>query len=138
MDPSSLLFPSFDQDDRFLKGFKTLLVENKNEVHRMGYDLEDLGTHSICKGATTYTSSGATASPGDISVSIREGWTMGKVQDMYMMYEKAGDQYIGRLLIGLPVISHMFAASHPQFTCLKSGGDDDTLFTSHQAVWDAT
>eukprot|EP00957_Ditylum_brightwellii_P211811 15366627-Ditylum_brightwellii.AAC.2 len=73
-----------------------------------------------------------------IRISIRGGWTMGNVQDTYMLYEKAGDQYIGRLLIDLPVISHVFAASHPQFTCLKSGDEDNTLFTSHQTVLDAT
>eukprot|EP00957_Ditylum_brightwellii_P012916 976047-Ditylum_brightwellii.AAC.1 len=59
---------------------------------------------------------------------------MGKVQDMYMLYKKAGDQYIGRLLTGLPVVSHLFASNHPQFTCLKSGDKDDTTFTSHQRV----
>eukprot|EP00957_Ditylum_brightwellii_P072074 5478605-Ditylum_brightwellii.AAC.1 len=57
---------------------------------------------------------------------------MVKVQDMYMLYEKAGDQYIGRILSGLSVISHLFAASHPQFTCLKSGDEDDSNFTSNQ------
>eukprot|EP00957_Ditylum_brightwellii_P114920 8764253-Ditylum_brightwellii.AAC.1 len=104
----------------------------------MGYDLEDLGTHSICRGATTYASSGTTASPGDISISIWGGWTMGKVQDTYMLHKKAGDQNIGRLLTGLPVMSHLFAASHPQFTCLNSGGKEDTSFISCQTVLDTT
>eukprot|EP00957_Ditylum_brightwellii_P032034 2428985-Ditylum_brightwellii.AAC.1 len=62
MDTSGHLFPGLDQGDRFLKGFKTLLVENKEEIRRMGYDPEDLGTHSICKGATAYASGGTTAS----------------------------------------------------------------------------
>eukprot|EP00957_Ditylum_brightwellii_P139115 10604244-Ditylum_brightwellii.AAC.1 len=64
MDTSGHLFPGLDQGDRFLKGFKTLFVENEEEIRRMGYDLEDLGTHSICKGTTTYTSGGTMASPG--------------------------------------------------------------------------
>eukprot|EP00957_Ditylum_brightwellii_P186546 14203167-Ditylum_brightwellii.AAC.1 len=40
-------------------------------MHRMVYDLEDLGTHIICKGATTYAISGTTASSGGISIGIR-------------------------------------------------------------------
>eukprot|EP00957_Ditylum_brightwellii_P105052 8007076-Ditylum_brightwellii.AAC.2 len=41
-------------------------------------------------------------------------------------------------MTGLPVMSHLFAACHPQFTCLKSGDKDDTLFTSPQTVLDTT
>eukprot|EP00957_Ditylum_brightwellii_P038625 2919621-Ditylum_brightwellii.AAC.1 len=76
MDHIGLLFLGFNQGDRLLKGFKALLMENGEEIRRMGYDLEDLGTHSIHKGTTTYTSGGTTASPGGISISIRGGWTM--------------------------------------------------------------
>eukprot|EP00957_Ditylum_brightwellii_P034269 2598705-Ditylum_brightwellii.AAC.1 len=35
-------------------------------------------------------------------------------------------------------MSHLFAASHPQFTCLKSGDKDDTAYISHQTVLGAT
>eukprot|EP00957_Ditylum_brightwellii_P129860 9905240-Ditylum_brightwellii.AAC.1 len=63
---------------------------------------------------------------------------MGKVQDTYMLYKKAGNQCIGRLLAGLPVMSYLFAANHPQFTCLKSGDEDDTTFISCQTGLDAT
>eukprot|EP00957_Ditylum_brightwellii_P055588 4212533-Ditylum_brightwellii.AAC.1 len=140
MDPSSLLFLGLDQSDIFLKGFKALLVKNEEEIHRVGYDLEDIGTHSICKGANTCASSGNTALPGVISISIRGVcvWTMGKVQDMYMLYKKSGDQYIQRLLTGLPVMLHLFVASHPQLTCLKSGNKDDTAFISCQTVLGTT
>eukprot|EP00957_Ditylum_brightwellii_P154462 11754955-Ditylum_brightwellii.AAC.1 len=51
---------------------------------------------------------------------------------MYILYKKAGDHYIGRILSGLLVMSHLFTASHPQFTCLKSGDENDSNFTSHQ------
>eukprot|EP00957_Ditylum_brightwellii_P118733 9055750-Ditylum_brightwellii.AAC.1 len=63
---------------------------------------------------------------------------MGKVQDTYMLYEKAGDEYIGKLMTGLPVMSNWFAASHPQFTCLKSGDKEGTAFISYQKVLNAT
>eukprot|EP00957_Ditylum_brightwellii_P113655 8665006-Ditylum_brightwellii.AAC.1 len=35
-------------------------------------------------------------------------------------------------------MSHLFAASHPQFTCLKSDDKDNTTFISRQIVLDAT
>eukprot|EP00957_Ditylum_brightwellii_P009161 693234-Ditylum_brightwellii.AAC.1 len=38
---------------------------------------------------------------------------------------------------GLPVMSHQFIASHPQFTCLKSGDEDTTSFASHQTILEA-
>eukprot|EP00957_Ditylum_brightwellii_P023686 1787845-Ditylum_brightwellii.AAC.1 len=63
---------------------------------------------------------------------------MDKGQDTYILYKKADDQHIGRLLTGLPVMFHLFAASHPQFTCFKSGDKDDTAFISRQTVLDAT
>eukprot|EP00957_Ditylum_brightwellii_P169392 12892716-Ditylum_brightwellii.AAC.1 len=89
-------------------------------------------------GTTTYAGGGTMTSPGGISISIRGGWTMGKIQDTYMLYKKAWDQYIGILLTGLPVMSHLFAATHPQFIYLKSGDEDDTTFISCQTVLDAT
>eukprot|EP00957_Ditylum_brightwellii_P208107 15355886-Ditylum_brightwellii.AAC.1 len=115
-----------------VKGFESLLTKYENEVRQHGYELYELGTHSIHKGASMYASSGSTAGPGGISICIRGEWTMGKVQDTYMLYKKAGDQYIGRILSGLPVMSHLFARSHPQFTCLKSGDEDESNFTSCQ------
>eukprot|EP00957_Ditylum_brightwellii_P181894 13857758-Ditylum_brightwellii.AAC.1 len=63
MDPNGLLSPDSDQGDQFLKEFETLLDENEEEIHQMGYDLEDLGSHSICKGTIAYIRSDATASP---------------------------------------------------------------------------
>eukprot|EP00957_Ditylum_brightwellii_P009229 698402-Ditylum_brightwellii.AAC.1 len=71
MDPSGLLFLVSDQCDQFLKGIEALLVENEEEISQMGYDLEDLRTHGILKGTTTYASSGTTALPGGIIISIR-------------------------------------------------------------------
>eukprot|EP00957_Ditylum_brightwellii_P209819 15363407-Ditylum_brightwellii.AAC.1 len=112
MDPSSFVFPGSDQGDKFLKGFNALLVENEKERHQMRYDLEDIETHNICKGATTYTSSGTAASLGGIRINIRGGWIMDKVQNTYML--------------------------HPQLICLKSGDKDDAIFTSHQTVLDVT
>ena len=81
-----------------------------------GYEVEDIGTHSIRKkGATTYASSGSTASSSSVAINNRGGWTLGTVRDVYMLYEKAGYRYVGQILAGLPVLSDCFAVSEPNF-----------------------
>ena len=42
---------------------------------------------------------------------------MGSIQDSYLGYEVAGDQYVGRVASGLPLYSPKFAALPPQFKC---------------------
>jgi hypothetical protein len=53
---------------------------------------------------------------------------MGSVRDVYMLYEKAGDQCIGRLTVGLPVLSEKFAVSIPDF--LPVWRNEEGLFVS--------
>lgn len=45
----------------------------------------------------------------------RGGWTLGGVRDVYMLYERAGDQGVGRILSGMNVLSARFGASAPDF-----------------------
>jgi hypothetical protein len=47
---------------------------------------------------------------------------MGSVKERYLQYEKAGDQYLGRVVSGLDVNDVSFAISPPYF---ESGPDDD-------------
>ena len=57
-------------------------------------EVEDMiGTHSIIrKGATTYASSGSTASSSSsVAINNQGGLTLGTVRDIYMLYEKAGN-----------------------------------------------
>jgi hypothetical protein len=42
-------------------------------------------------------------------------WSMGHVKERYLQYEKAGDQYLGRVVSGLDVNSVKFAVSPPYF-----------------------
>ena len=96
----------------------------------MGQDVKYLGVHSICKGAATYASSGSTAGPSGAAVNLRVGWTLGQVQDTYIWYEAAGDQYVGRVLSGLPVNSYKFALLGPRF--VLSFENDETTALSEQ------
>ena len=96
-----------------------LLKKNRTEILQMGYDIKDIGTHSIRKGAATYCASGTTAAPGSIAISICGAWKMGTVHDTYFLYERAGDQYVGRVLAGLPRLSPDFAQTPPVIVCLQ-------------------
>ena len=105
--------------DRFWKYLKKIYMEHEDEVKEMGYHISDLGTHSIRKGATTYLTSGTTDGPNSIAACNRGGWNMGRVLNIYCLYERAGDQYCGRILSGLPTLSPQFAVLPPEFVTLR-------------------
>ena len=77
--PDGPLFPGANQEDHFRKILKQLF--KKPEGNLDGYDIDELGTHSIRKGATTYAYSGSTASPSSVAINSRGGWTLGSVRD---------------------------------------------------------
>ena len=120
---------------RFWNIVKGVLQEHEVELNQMGYKISDLGTHSMRKGAATYVSSGTTAAPNSISINLRGGWKMG-INDVYMLYEKAGDAYVGRILSGLPVLSGEFASLPPYFECIRTVGESDEDFRQRKEVLD--
>jgi len=46
---------------------------------------------------------------------------MGPIQDTYLRFESAGDQYVGRVVSGLPLSSSQFAAMPPEFGTVEDG-----------------
>ena len=111
----SALFPGSNQYKRFASFFEYILNKHQVEIKRdFGVSVEDLGVHSLRKGAATYISSGSTCAPPQVATNIRAGWTMGTIQDTYLRYEAAGDQYVGRVVTGLPICSWKFAVLPPQ------------------------
>jgi len=112
------LFPGDNQYKRFTKYVDSLLDKHKVDVCRdFGIYVKFIGSHSLRKGAATFVSSGATCSPPQVATNIRAGWTMGVVQDTYLRYESAGDQYVGRVVAGLPIFPAKFSVLPPQFDC---------------------
>lgn len=65
----------------------------EEELKNQGMNLEDLGTHSMRKGAATYCSSGSTACRSSTSVHLRAGWALQGVQVTYLRYQEAGDRF---------------------------------------------
>jgi hypothetical protein len=76
------------------------------------YEVKDVGTHSIRKGAATYASN-CPGGPPAASMLIRAGWSMGRVRDIYLKWERGGDQFVGRCLSLLPLLKAEFGASPP-------------------------
>jgi len=102
------LFPGSNQKNRFSKAMTRLL---KNE----GASDNRYGTHSIRKGVATFACSGSTGGPSIVSVCLRCGWSLGGVQDRYLRYEAAGDQFLGRVVAGLPLNKSQFSVLPPHF-----------------------
>ena len=115
LDENGHIFVGPDQEERFSDVLARVKEKHWEEIKAMGYEWDDIGVHSIQKGAGRYASSGTTAAPGAVSVNNRGGWLLGGVRDVYLLYERAGDQYVGRILSGLDVLSPDFACSAPDF-----------------------
>lgn len=103
--------------NKFLQSdkIKSLLVSR-------GVKAEDIGYHSLRKGAATYVTSGTTACPPMTAVHLRAGWTLGGIHDTYFRsfififrYESAGDMFVGRTVSGLPIDSAEFSILPPYF-----------------------
>jgi hypothetical protein len=104
-----------------------VLKQHEDEVRSMGFEVRNLGTHSIRKGASSYLTS-LPGGPSAAATSIRGGWSMGNVKDRYFKYFEAGDQYVGRCIALNPVLSEALASSPPFFSVIP-GSDDDVWIT---------
>jgi len=105
------LFPGSSQYSRFMKIFHKTIDAHAAEFKKLGITKGDLGSHSCRKGAITLVTTGCTVSPPMAAVCIRAGWSMGSVKDRYIHYEKAGDQFVGRTVTGIPALDCNFAIS---------------------------
>jgi hypothetical protein len=97
-----MLFPKASYE-RFRKYLELTVRKHAEDLNRMSIDAEDIGVHSIRKGAATYCCSGTTMAPSIAAVCNRAGWSMGQVKDIYIRYEAASDHYVGRIVAGLDV-----------------------------------
>lgn len=125
----SALFPGSNQRDRFSKSLARLANECQDGLSK------NVGTHSIRKGAATYVIAGSTSGPSIVNVCIRCGWALGHVMERYLHYDGAGDQYVGRVVAGLPLSSSKFACLPPHFTKDSAGDIDPVIKIVFPCVW---
>jgi hypothetical protein len=119
------LFDGESQNARY-SSIQRSFCNSENGKKLLGiYGLEpsDIGTHSVRKGAATFACSVSVSGPSIVSVCVRAGWTLGDIQDRYLKYESAGDQFVGRILSGLPQNESGFACVPPHF----EDGDEDVM-----------
>ena len=83
-------------------------------------DPDEIGSHSIRKGAATYCCAGVHPGPPIVSVCLRAGWTIGRVKERYLKYENAGDELVGRTLTGIPPTSYEFGISPVYFSTTET------------------
>jgi len=115
--PQNKLFPAEHQYNGYTSILNKIIESNKEEFARIGVQPGTIGTHSARKGAATYASNGSTSSPSLGAICRRAGWKMSGTHEKYIKFEKAGDQYLGRLLCGLNVLLPEFAMTPPFFNC---------------------
>ena len=90
----------------------------------LGFEVTDIGTHSIWKGTISYLAS-LPGGPPIAAVCIQAGWMMGNVRDIYMRYISSGDQFVGRCLSMLPLLHTKFGSSPPLFVpAIRDWADD--------------
>lgn len=123
------LFPGREQYKRFSVVFKECLRNHETKLTSLGIRLEDLGSHSIRKGAATFISSCPGGPPAG-AISVRGGWSMGKVKDVYIRYEQGGDMFVGRALCGLPLLSAKFSTSPAVFDMTTGENFSDGVTSS--------
>ena len=107
-------FPGEHQYRRYSYLLKKI-IEDKKE-HLANYvSVENLGSHSIRKGAASYCSSGITVPPSVLSICLRAGWKISCAKELCLEYENYGDQFMSRLVCGLNSSSPEFTISPPHF-----------------------
>ena len=130
------------QAQRFGRLVKRVCEKHRTEIeNKFGFKISDIGVHSWRKCAHTKLNCGSTAGPTAAAACIRGGHSMGRNRDVYIVQEKASDQYCGRILVGLPEHGVEFAISYTDFVALDleqsvSGGISEEEHNIQQAELD--
>ena len=110
-------------------------VDNIDEIMQFeGFCSEEFGTHSIRKGALTFTANVSTVGAGAHALRVRAGWSGVGVEGVYIQYEGASDQYVGRVASMLPLLSSGFIALPPRFL-METAEERVTLDKIIKKVW---
>ena len=99
------------------------MKENESVVRSLGFlKLSDIGVHSIRKGVSMYLAS-LPGGPSPAALSLRGGWSMGQVRDIYFQHSQGGDEHAGCCASMLNMMSDSFACS-PAFFTMEVGDAD--------------
>ncbi|KAF4150570.1 hypothetical protein GN958_ATG00232, partial [Phytophthora infestans] len=86
----------------------------EEELCILGCIQEDIGTHSLRKGSSSYAL-GQVSGPTPVSIYLRMGQSLGKLKDRYIHFGEGADQLCGRMIAELPFDSECFGVLPPHF-----------------------
>ncbi len=125
--PQLQLFNGDQQEDRFCDILASVLrALPASKAASLGAKAEDIGSHSARKGAASFVSA-AVDGPTPVATFLRAGWSLGNTKDRYLFEGEGADQLCGRVVCGLPIMSHEFATLPPHLSNahLQALTDDD-------------
>ncbi|ETK74116.1 hypothetical protein L915_19021 [Phytophthora nicotianae] len=124
------LFFGTDNKDRFGRIFRRVIKAlSKEEFCLLSCIPEDIGTHSLRKGSSSYAL-GQVNEPTPVSVYLRMGQSLGKLKNRYIHFGEGADQLCGRMIAGLPFDSERFGV----YLHISAGiaiTDDDRLLEAN-------
>jgi hypothetical protein len=93
------------------------------------------GTHSVRKGSASYCAS-LKDGPHTVNVFQRAGWSIGNTQDRYLFHGEGSDQFVGRVVSGLPITDVKFACLPPRFhsSVVESVIDWEAIFPGYSTL----
>ena len=106
--------PGRDQYSRHAKFLFIFLNLHHQDFADIGVDVDKIGSHSALKGSATHAWSGTTASATIVAICKRAYWTSG-VKERYLMFDGAGDEYLGTIVVRLLVLEKEISSSPPLF-----------------------
>ena len=77
------LFEGKSHYTQYATRLKNLVKQLDTQLTRLGFEAEDLGSHSCCKGVATMVASGYTVSLPIVVLCIWAGWFLGGVKDKH-------------------------------------------------------
>jgi hypothetical protein len=90
-------FPDQFQYKRFMSCLHQIVEKYPAVFFALGISPGDLGSHLARKGGSGHACAGTTVSPPMVSICLCAMWSMGHIKERYLQYEKAGNQYLGRV-----------------------------------------
>ncbi len=133
------LFAGSYQNNRFgkilLKMLGNLSESERVVFSSIGEEKTSYGTHSVRKGSASYCTS-LKDGPHTVNVFQRAGWSIGNTQDRYLFHGEGSDQFVGRVVSGLPITDVKFACLPPRFhsSVVESVIDWEAVFPGYHTL----
>jgi hypothetical protein len=110
------LFLGSNSKDRFAKQLNQVIRGlTEAQLQTLAQDRADIGPYSLRKGSASYCL-GQTSGSNPMTVQLRMGHSLGKVNDAYFFAGDGQDQLCGRMVCGLPFNDESFAVLPPHFS----------------------